>query len=208
MSAQSFYDQAVAVPQTYRVENTSYAPIANNEVPAYFQTIRCGRQLRIMYWFFYGYQSACDAFGNGTHNGDWEKVMVTLSEDEGSIAAVTYYMHGKRYTRLAARGGFSWGYDGVGTHPTIEGPSCDMNAADWSFEVPTWWHSQCKVGDDDTGTWCVQQCESGYDQYPLTCTHCSGFWPWEWSCSTYNRHNYQYDWTLPTSDLGLLVDDP
>ncbi|MEZ4295884.1 MAG: hypothetical protein R3B70_12990 [Polyangiaceae bacterium] len=277
MSAQTFYEQAVAAPQTYRVENLDYGSIANNSVPTYYQAIKCGDQIRLMYWWFYGYQSECDAFGNGTHNGDWEHVMVTLSEDASSMAAVTYWMHGKRLTRLAARGGFSvedgthpvvyvgkashasfygqggssntclpweeyrnngngthmdswnylvdlngnaepwlaadraggfdWGAGGVGTHPTTDGPSCDLNAADWSFEVPTWWHSQCKVGDDDSGTFCVQQCEPGYDEYPLTCTSCSGFWPWEWSCSTYNRDTYGYDWTIPTSDVGLLVDD-
>jgi hypothetical protein len=276
MSAQTFYDQAVAVPQTYRVENLDYSTIANNSVPTYYQTIRCGDQLRIMYFWFYGYQSTCDGI-SGSHNGDWERVMVTLSDDSSQIAAVTYYMHGKRYTRLAARGGFEvedgqhpvayvgksshasfhaqggssntclpweeyrnngngthmdtwnnlvnlesngepwmladraggfeWGDDGVSTHPTTDGPSCDMNAADWSFTVPTWWRSQCQIGDDDSGTSCIQQCAPGYDQHPLTCTDCSGFWPWEWSCDTYSRTIYGYDWTIPTTDHGLLVDD-
>ena len=251
MSAQTFYQQAVAVPQTQRVDNTQYAPIAAGQVPTYYQIITCGKQRRIVYWWFYGYQHACDAIGNGTHNGDWEKVVVTLSEDQTSIAAVTFYMHGKHYTRLPAHDGIEieegthpvvyvgkythasfyneggssytclpweeyrnnfdgrhmdswlnlanldangepwmladrdghiheWGADGVGTNPTREGPSCAMNAAAWTFDTPTWWHSQCKAGDDDE---------------QIHCHHGGAF----------TGYNYGYDWQIPTTDAGLIT---
>jgi hypothetical protein len=279
MSAQAFYNQAVAVPQTHRVENTDYNAVANGRVPTYYRVTQCGQQVRIKYWWFYGYQSACDAFDNGTHNGDWEQVMVTLSEDRSRVAAVTFWMHGKRYTRLADRGGFeieegthpvvyvgkhshaslynqggssesclpweeyrnnssgthldawrnlvsldanaepwmqrdrtdsfSWGSDGVTTHPTREAVSCSLNAADWDDNVPTWRHSQCKSGDDDSGVECIQQCRSGYTNTGLLCSMCSGTWwnPTSWHCDTYTRNRYGYDYTLPGSDRGLLYGD-
>lgn len=115
MSAQVFFDQAVAVPQTYRVDNTDHGTIASHLVPTYHQITQCGSQIRIMYWWFYGYQSTCDGV-SGAHNGDWENVMVTSSEDRTGIAAVTYFAHGKHYTRLPARGGVEMEH---GAHPVF-----------------------------------------------------------------------------------------
>jgi hypothetical protein len=108
MSAQEFTDQALSGGPPGRVENTDYGRIASNSVPTYYQFIQCGGQTRIMYWWFYGFQRPCggDATGSSTHNGDWENVMVTVSEDQQSVAAVTYWLHGDHYTRIAARGGF------------------------------------------------------------------------------------------------------
>lgn len=116
MSAEPFWEQAVAVAQTQRIDNTDYGLVTANRVPTYYQTIQCGNQLRIRYWWFYGYQSACDAFGDGTHNGDWESITLLLSEDQSSIAAIQFEAHGNHYTRLAARGGFDVE---EGTHPVV-----------------------------------------------------------------------------------------
>ncbi|XXF78842.1 hypothetical protein P2318_03515 [Myxococcaceae bacterium GXIMD 01537] len=275
MSAQVFYDNAVVTPQQTRIENRDASTLGTGTLPTYYQVTECGQQVRIKYWWFYGYQSACDPFGNGTHNGDWEDVTVTLSEDSSSIAAITFTMHGKTYTRLAVRGGFRvedgthpvvyvgknshaahyqqggsgvddnclpweeyrnnstgthlnswvnlvnldtgkepwmvadrvggflWGHDGVSTHPTQRGPSCRMNAASWTFDTPTWWHSQCKAGDRDDGTTCHSTCRSGYTDMGLTCTN----WSWS-SLHTYSQNIYRYDYTLPTTDRGLMVSDP
>ncbi|QDE94364.1 hypothetical protein BHS06_34410 [Myxococcus xanthus] len=275
MSAQVFYDAAIVNPQQGIIQNTDASTLGTGTIPTYYQLIECGQQVRIKYWWFYGYQSACDEVGNGTHHGDWEDVTVTLSEDKSTIAAVTFSMHGKRYTRLASRGGFQvedgthpvvyvgknshaahykqggsggldnclpweeyrnnstgthldswmnlvnldtdaepwmaadrignfvWGYNGVSTHPTRSGPSCRMNAAHWSFTVPTWWHSQCKTGDRDDGTSCHSACRPGYTDMGLTCTN--------WSITslhTYRQHIYGYDYTLPTSDRGLMIGEP
>ena len=38
------------------------------------------------------------------HHGDWERILVTLSEDKSKIAAVTYFQHSGWYTRLAEGG--------------------------------------------------------------------------------------------------------
>jgi hypothetical protein len=86
-----------------------------NNVPTYYQVTLCGEQIRLTYWWFYGYQPQCDAFGSGTHPADWEHITVTLSTDGSQPAAVTYYQHGGWYTRIAGRGGFST----VGSHPVI-----------------------------------------------------------------------------------------
>ncbi|HSO47107.1 MAG TPA: hypothetical protein VLQ68_04160, partial [Rhizobiaceae bacterium] len=37
----------------------------------------------------------------GAHYGDWEQVMVTLTEDQNAVAAVTFYQHAGWYTRIA-----------------------------------------------------------------------------------------------------------
>lgn len=269
MSAQPFYDQAVAVPQTSRVENTSYSTVTSSSVPTYYQVTRCGDQVRIMYWWFYGYQDACDVFGNGTHNGDWERVMVTVSDDQSQVAAVTYWAHGGHYTRLTERdgvqltldtdpviypgktshasyygqggtgtclywedwhntdgshmdtwhnlvslddsaepwmiadreGGFHWGENGVSKHPTQDGTSCSMSACEYSTKQTAQMHSQCKDGDWDTGVECRSKCRSGYTDGGLICTNWSTF-------DSYTKHSYDYDYTLPTSDKGLLTSDP
>lgn len=98
MSAQTFWNNGMSG------QNNDYGSIGRYEVPTYYQVTKCGNQVRIMYWWFYGYQGTCDGV-SGSHNGDWENVMVTLAENDRSIAAVTYWMHGDHYTRLRARGG-------------------------------------------------------------------------------------------------------
>ncbi|KFE67525.1 NPP1 family protein [Hyalangium minutum] len=271
MAAQTFYDTIVKTGSSSRLENTDASTLGTGQIPTYYQVISCGAQVRIKYWWFYGYQAPCDGT-SGSHNGDWENVVVTLSEDQSRIAAVTFAMHGKSYTRLANRngfsleegthpvvyvgknshaaffeqggsstsclvweeyrnnstglhlnswsnlvsldtevdpsdwiaadrqGGFAWGRDGVSTHPTQSGPNCSMKAAEWSNDVPTWWHSQCKTGDRDDGSSCHVQCRPGYTDMGLTCTNWSTW-------STYNQTLYSYGYTLPTSNVGLLTND-
>jgi len=116
MSAQPFFEQSVQVLNPFPVQNTSYNLVATHQVPTYFQTTWCANQLRIHYWWFYGYQTACDVFGNGKHHGDWEHVMVTLSEDRARIAAVTFWLHGDHYTRTAVHNGFQVE---DGAHPVV-----------------------------------------------------------------------------------------
>jgi hypothetical protein len=284
MSAQEYYDDIVVGAGNNPVsleERTSLLTTA----PTYYEMVACGDQIRIMYWWFYGLQHSCavDVPGgapdngdwNGYHNGDWERVMVTLSEDKSQVAAVTYWQHGGRYSRLAARsgfeilgthpvvyagqvdhgsfhdqggaggclywddyrnfwdtnlhldtwnnlvsldvdqepwmtpdraGGFSWGYGGVNTHPTTDGPSCSMPACVGestfdNYATDGCYRSQCEDGDDDTGVGCIAACQSGYTTYPLTCTN------WN-TWNTYDRQKYGYDYSIPTSNLGLLVDNP
>jgi hypothetical protein len=116
MSAQAFYTHAITQGNTARLENTDPGTLQHGTIPTYYQVIKGGNQLRIKYWWFYGYQNSCDAFGNGSHNGDWEDVTVILAEDRSSIAAITFSMHGHTYTRLADRNGFDVE---EGSHPVV-----------------------------------------------------------------------------------------
>jgi hypothetical protein len=266
MSAQTFRDQGSSG------DNHDYNTIANNSVPTYYQIIRCGQQVRIMYWWFYGHQDTCDGV-SGEHNGDWEKVMVTLAEADRRIAAVTYWIHGDHYTRLRERGGVneleggpgssssahvvvhvgktshasyheqggigtcgkwddwhndgdrvmntwnnlvnldaaserwmvedraggsSWGPNGISTHPTTDGPSCDMSAAS-TPTIDMAKGTQCKLGDDDTGIECLRHCNSGQVNIGLFCSDPLG--------NNWTERKYGYNYTLPTTNRGLLMGD-
>jgi hypothetical protein len=116
------------------VENTDAATLKNGVAPTYYQVRTFGKQVRIRYWWFYGFQHACSnlwpAKGKGAHNGDWENVIVILREDRNAIAAVVYYQHGGWYTRIAGprdapctpdgtgRCGFR-GFRTEGEHPVV-----------------------------------------------------------------------------------------
>lgn len=259
-------------------DNKDYSTIENNQVPTYYQIIRCGevgqpqKQVRIMYWWFYGHQDKCDGV-SGDHNGDWENVMVTLAEADRRIAAVTYWIHGDHFTRLRERGGVddleggpgstsgahvvvhvgktshasyheqggsgscllwedwhndgdrvmntwnnlvnldlssepwmvaeranggTWGNNGISTHPTQEGPSCDMKAAS-SNTAEMAKGTQCKLGDDDTGSGCLRHCPSGSTNIGLFCAGASS--------SDWANRAYSYDYTLPVTNRGLLMGD-
>ena len=54
------------------IENTDSATLANGSIPTYYQVRIFGDQVRIRYWWFYGYQHACYGKDWGAHNGDWE----------------------------------------------------------------------------------------------------------------------------------------
>lgn len=120
MSAQDFYDQIIETGAYLSphppVSNSDPSTVTGGLIPTYWRAFQYGNQVRIVYWWFYGYQEECDCW-QGAHNGDWERVMVILSEDSSRIAAVVYWQHKAQYTRLALRGGFAT-YDG--THPLVQ----------------------------------------------------------------------------------------
>ena len=132
MSAQTFYQAwKNYAGGDFLVENTSKASLASGSIPTYYQFRQFGNQVRITYWWFYGYQHPC-AGSSGSHQGDWEHVMVTLNEAQTAIAAVTYFQHGDFYTRIggpldASCGGIigtgrcsgSHGFESTGTHPVV-----------------------------------------------------------------------------------------
>ncbi|MDQ1813463.1 hypothetical protein RBA41_09125 [Massilia sp. CCM 9210] len=131
MSAQVFYEAMKNYRAgAFRVENTDRATLAGGAIPTYYQARMIGRQTRINYWWFSGYQHACFA-GQGSHNGDWEHVTVILTEDRSAVAAVSYYQHGDHYTRIAGPRAAPCTPDGVGrcsgprgfpmngTHPVV-----------------------------------------------------------------------------------------
>ncbi len=132
-SAQPFYDalqRAARGGQFQLVENTSKASLASGLVPTYYQARTYGAQVRIYYWWFYGYQHPCFQ-GRGAHNGDWENVEVILNERRTAVAAVSYGQHGGHYTRIAGprdapctpggtgRCGGSHGFEKDGSHPIV-----------------------------------------------------------------------------------------
>ena len=114
MSAQEYFERRTQ-GETGRLSNGDAATVTGNLVPTYWKAFRCGNQYRLVYWWFYGYQYECDCV-SGEHEGDWEHVMVVLSEDKTQIAAVTFFQHAGFYTRLGQRGGY--GLVG-GTHPVV-----------------------------------------------------------------------------------------
>ncbi len=151
MSAQQYYDKIPTILSdlnnrnvTTKVENLDKASLKSRTIPTYFQYAKFGNQVRIKYWWFYGYQDPCldiDAEDIGTaagavaghgagpvgvaggaaagklvggaiadwtgdvikgaHYGDWEQVMVTLTEGQDAVASVTFYQHAGWYTRIA-----------------------------------------------------------------------------------------------------------
>jgi hypothetical protein len=114
MSPQVFYDNVVAGPYNY-MSNTSGDPVTAGDVPTYWNATECGSQIRITYWWFYGRQDTCDGT-SGAHNGDWEHVMVILSEDRSQPYGVVYYQHEGRYLRLKHVHGFDLHDE---THPVV-----------------------------------------------------------------------------------------
>ena len=117
MSAQAYFAQVGIAPPSgtprpttqATTQNTDYGhTIPAGQVPTYYAVTRCGNQTRINYWTFYGYQDYCSIAGigaGGSHNGDWEHVIVTLTEDQSQAAAVTYSFHGDWYTRYPSQSG-------------------------------------------------------------------------------------------------------
>ena len=118
MDPQPFFDEYVATGQWkgdwFTVfENSNPASLTTNGLipPTFFRVVAASSgQIRIIYWFFYGYQQACfflpfltDQY-TGAHHGDWERVIVTLTEDTTAVAAVTFFQHTGSYTRLANGG--------------------------------------------------------------------------------------------------------
>ena len=116
MSAQVYYDSIVARGNpNIKYYNSDPYTIINHQIPTYWKAVKCGNQIRIIYCWFYGYQFDADCV-SGEHHGDWEHIMVTLSEDKTRVAAVTYFQHSGWYTRISARYGFElyeW------THPVV-----------------------------------------------------------------------------------------
>jgi hypothetical protein len=147
MSAQPFYDKmpkdehgvpkAVKSASGFPMENNDGATLKSGRIPTYFQLRKFGNQIRISYWWFYGFQHSCVVdtkdyvWGTGAHHGDWEHVMVILSEDTSRVAAVTFWQHDNYYTRIAGPrdapctpGGIgrcsgSHGFESSGTHPVV-----------------------------------------------------------------------------------------
>ncbi len=299
MSAQEFYDAMLLdTSSSLRKENTDFSTLRSGNIPVYYQVRTEGKQTRIMYWWFYGYQQPCWA-DQGSHNGDWEHIMVILTEDMSAVAAVSFHQHDGHYTRIAGprdapcthpfgarclgsygfessgthpivyvgklahgayhypndfnagtvdecayyadfrnpkssddymeswrnlvdldsdketwmiadrKGSFSWGFDGVNTHPTQRSPfdaehskACDGSTVN-GIKSGGCYQSECLAGDDETADDCLKECESGYTNFGLTCN--KGKWPWEWKI--YNRlsdgNSYSYDYTLPKTDAGL-----
>ena len=90
----------IAKSDFHQPENTDPATLSSGGAPTYYQYRKFGNQVRISYWWFYGYQPACFAF-QGAHYGDWEHITVFLTEDQNRVAAVQYNQHTQMYLRIA-----------------------------------------------------------------------------------------------------------
>jgi hypothetical protein len=85
------------------MQNNNFQSLTAGQVPTYFN-YSCNDEgrLRIVYWWFYGFQTPCNLAElgeDGAHHGDWEHILVTTSPDRESVDAVTYYFHESWYTR-------------------------------------------------------------------------------------------------------------
>jgi hypothetical protein len=89
------------------------------QIPTYYKVKGCGSygQMRIEYWWFYGYQPDADMGCGQNHPADWEHIMVTTTEDNQKIAAITYYQHSGWYTRIYGSHPPGWGT--VEGHPVV-----------------------------------------------------------------------------------------
>jgi hypothetical protein len=92
---------------------------------------------------------------------------------------------------------FNWGSgdNACSTHPTRKSPSCSTAAC--ASTGCYFGYTQCKAGDASDGTRCWVPCRSGYTDMGVTCTN------WN-TLDTYNQHGYDFDYTLPTTDDGIV----
>lgn len=132
------------------MNNNDFATLNAGKVPTYFHVIsdRDGLaegRLRIAYWWFYGFQKACNdgklAVGpDGSHYADWEHIIVTTSPDREAIEAVTYFFHGQWYTRHAG----SYYTDAGGERPvayigkTAHGAYHNRDHSGWMIGTPSY----------------------------------------------------------------------
>ena len=163
MSAQEFFDECIERECSDLFENKDPSTLTDpsRRPPTYFKAFKVGNQIRIMYWWYYGNQPGCFAFYGdirGVHRGDWEKVMVTLSEDMTHVVAVTFSQHGGWYTRLANGGDsdrflgadYKPGLEFYGDHPVVY-VGKDQHGS---------YHNQGGLGDPITG---ISFCNYFYD---------------------------------------------
>lgn len=54
-------------------------------------------ELVVTYWWFYGWQNEC-MNGEGSHDGDWERVDVTIDTARMTVTKATYWQHGDWYS--------------------------------------------------------------------------------------------------------------
>ncbi|UJR29685.1 hypothetical protein I4U23_017233 [Adineta vaga] len=101
MSAQVYYEAYMNdSSSSFRKENTDKSTLSAGTIPTYYMVRTDGNQMRIVYWWFYGYQHPCWS-SEGKHNGDWEHIMVILTEDKTKVAAVSFFQHDGHYTRIS-----------------------------------------------------------------------------------------------------------
>jgi hypothetical protein len=111
------------------------------------------------------------------------------------------------------QGGFSWGPDGVNTHPTTDSvPSAGMDSCKGPATYDTLnqkegngcYQSECLAGDDEASSDCLKECEHGYTNTGLTCTKFKDKILPE---HVYGRMNsgrhYGYKYKIPVRDVGL-----
>jgi hypothetical protein len=68
-----FIQPGIGLNELY-IQNLAKGTLTNGTAPTYFQYREVGpkKQVRIQYWWFYGFQVACSVGGSGSHHGDWE----------------------------------------------------------------------------------------------------------------------------------------
>ena len=108
MNAQIYLDHRCG--GKHRCQNNQLDAVSN---PTYFRILQSDEQNRTMdiaYWWFYGYQSACEPIKNlGAHDGDWEHIIVHVNDL--MLETVTYFQHDGHYTTS--------GFERIDAHPVV-----------------------------------------------------------------------------------------
>jgi hypothetical protein len=103
------------------MSNQDFSTLTKGQVPTYYRVYDDpdSRGAQIEYWWFYGFQAACNEGcfickkDDGAHHGDWEHIIVATTADGTAIAAVSYFFHGKSYTRQVGS------FESVGERPVV-----------------------------------------------------------------------------------------
>lgn len=143
--------------------------------------------------------------GGCAYYGDYRNPAST--QDHLQTATRLIDLDGDEEAWLAAdrQGGFSWGPDGISTHPTQRPPQAQMAMCEGS---PTYgvanagcYQSECLAGDDQASEDCLKECKPGYTNIGLICSKKK--FPWTPYGRLTGGNKYNYNFTIPLQDAGL-----
>jgi hypothetical protein len=87
-------------PDTSTNENNGKCNTFDSNAPIYFKFAYCGNYMKLVWWFWYGWQKPC--LGDlGKHGDDWEHITINFVKS-GNLwvqDSVTWFQHDGWYTR-------------------------------------------------------------------------------------------------------------
>ena len=94
----------------------SWRSFNRNDMGVSYTVVHCNERTKIVYHIFYKGQRTC-GFGQGDHEGDWERVTMELTSDFSNIYRVRYNQHSGFFTR--GMGHFPYSSENGGIHPKV-----------------------------------------------------------------------------------------